>query len=145
MSIVPLSFLNPHWLSGRSPDCSRCSFSRLSRTLARTFPAIDNKEMNSNNVEYTAVGAITVLNFNCTEYTNMVSVLSCILEPYRIHSYVGSIQSCLFDPVPILMGSILRCFRTAPNTWFNTELSIRTLLGPIPSVFSNFNEYKAID
>ena len=45
MSIVLLSFLNPHWLSGRSPDCSRCSFSRLSRTFARTFPAIDNKEM----------------------------------------------------------------------------------------------------
>ena len=45
MSIFSLSFLNPHWLSGRSPDCSRCSFSRLSRTLARTFPATDNKEM----------------------------------------------------------------------------------------------------
>ena len=45
MSVVPPSFLYPHWLSGRSPDCSRCSFSRLSRTLARTFPAIDNKEM----------------------------------------------------------------------------------------------------
>ena len=45
MSNVPLSFLNPHWLSGRSPDCSRWSFSRLSRNLARTFPAIDNKEM----------------------------------------------------------------------------------------------------
>ena len=45
MSIVPLSFLNPHWLSGRSPDCSRCSFSLLSRILIRTFPAIDNKEM----------------------------------------------------------------------------------------------------
>ena len=45
MSIVPLSFLDPHWLSGRSPDCSRCSFNRFSRTLARIFPAIDNKEM----------------------------------------------------------------------------------------------------
>ena len=45
MSIVHLSFLNPHWISGRSPDCSRCSFSRLSRTLARAFPTIDNKEM----------------------------------------------------------------------------------------------------
>ena len=45
MSIVPLSFLNPHWLSGRSPDCSRCSFNRFSRTLARIFPATDNKEM----------------------------------------------------------------------------------------------------
>ena len=45
MSIVPLSFLNPHWLFDRSPACSRRSFSRLSRTLARTFPAIDNKEM----------------------------------------------------------------------------------------------------
>ena len=45
MSIVPLSFQNPHWLSCRSPDWSRCSFSRLSRTFARTFPAIYNKEM----------------------------------------------------------------------------------------------------
>ena len=45
MSIVPLSFLNPHWLSGRSPDFSRCSFNRFSRTLARIFPATDNKEM----------------------------------------------------------------------------------------------------
>ena len=45
MSFVPLFILNPHWLSGRRPDCSRCSFSRLSRTLARTFLAIDNKEM----------------------------------------------------------------------------------------------------
>ena len=42
MSIVPLSFLNPHWLSGRSPDCSRCSFKRFSRTLARIYPEIDN-------------------------------------------------------------------------------------------------------
>ena len=40
-----LSFLNPQWLSGRSPDCPRCSFSWFSRTLARIFPAIDNKEM----------------------------------------------------------------------------------------------------
>ena len=38
-------FLNPHWLSGRSSDCSRYSFNRFSRTLARIFPAIDNKEM----------------------------------------------------------------------------------------------------
>ena len=45
MSIVPLFFLNPHWLSGRSPDRSRCSFNRFSRTLARIFPAIDNKDM----------------------------------------------------------------------------------------------------
>ena len=45
MSIVPLSLLNPHWLSGRSPDCSRCSFNRFSRTLARILAAIDNKEM----------------------------------------------------------------------------------------------------
>ena len=45
MSIVPLPFLNPHWLSGRSPDCSMRSFNRFSRTLARIFPAIDNKEM----------------------------------------------------------------------------------------------------
>ena len=37
--------LNPPWLSGRSPYCSRYSFSWLSRTLARTFPAIDNKEI----------------------------------------------------------------------------------------------------
>ena len=41
MSIAPLFF----WLSGRSPDRSRCSFNRFSRTLARIFPAIDNKEM----------------------------------------------------------------------------------------------------
>ena len=41
MSIVPLFFLNPHWLSGRSPDRSRCSFNRFSRTPARIFPAID--------------------------------------------------------------------------------------------------------
>ena len=41
MSIVPLFFLNPHWLSGRSPDRSRCSFNRFSRTLARIFPATD--------------------------------------------------------------------------------------------------------
>ena len=45
ISIGPLAFLNPYWLSGRSPDCSRCSFNRFSRTLARIFPAIDNKEM----------------------------------------------------------------------------------------------------
>ena len=48
MAIVPLSFLNPHWLSGRSLDCSSFSFSRFSRfsrTLARTLPKIDNKEM----------------------------------------------------------------------------------------------------
>ena len=45
MSVVPLFFLNPHWLSGRSPDRSRCSFNQFSRTLARIFPAIDNKEM----------------------------------------------------------------------------------------------------
>ena len=45
MSFVPLSFLNPHWLSGRCPDCSRCSFIWLSRTLARTYPTTDNKEM----------------------------------------------------------------------------------------------------
>ena len=45
MSVVPLSFLNAHGLSGRSPDCSRCSFNHFSRTLARIFPAIDNKEM----------------------------------------------------------------------------------------------------
>ena len=45
MSVVPLSFLNPHWIFGRSPDCSRCSISQLSRTLPRTFPAIDNEEM----------------------------------------------------------------------------------------------------
>ena len=32
-------------LYGRSPDCSRCSFSWFSRSLARTFPAIDNKGM----------------------------------------------------------------------------------------------------
>ena len=42
MSTVPLFFLNPHWLSGRSPGRSRCSFNRFSRTLARIFPAIDN-------------------------------------------------------------------------------------------------------
>ena len=45
MSVVPLSYLNPHWLYGRSPDCSRRSFNRFSRTLARILPAIDNKEM----------------------------------------------------------------------------------------------------
>ena len=45
MSFVPLFFLNPHWLSGRRPDHSRCSFNRFSRTLARFFPAIDNKQM----------------------------------------------------------------------------------------------------
>ena len=38
-------FLNPHWLSGRRPDCSRCSFNQFSRTLARIFPAIDNKDI----------------------------------------------------------------------------------------------------
>ena len=37
--------VSPNWLSGRSPDCSRCSFNRFIRTLARIFPAIDNKEM----------------------------------------------------------------------------------------------------
>ena len=31
MSIVPLSFLNPYWLSGRSPDYSRCSFNLFNR------------------------------------------------------------------------------------------------------------------
>ena len=45
MSIVPRFFLNPHWLSGRKPDCWRCSFNRFSRTLARIFPATDDKEM----------------------------------------------------------------------------------------------------
>ena len=45
ISIVSLSFLNPHWLSCRSPVCSRCSFNRFSRTLVRIFPAIHNKEM----------------------------------------------------------------------------------------------------
>ena len=45
MSIVHPSFLNTHWPSGRSTDCSRWSFNRFSRTLARIFLAIDNKEM----------------------------------------------------------------------------------------------------
>ena len=40
----PVSFLDPHWLSSRSPDFSMCSFNRFSRTLARIFPAIDNKK-----------------------------------------------------------------------------------------------------
>ena len=40
---VPLSFLNPHWLSGRSSDCSRCSFNRFSRTIARIFPELTIK------------------------------------------------------------------------------------------------------
>ena len=43
ISIVPLFSLNPYWLSGRSPDHSRCSFDRFSKILARIFPAIDNK------------------------------------------------------------------------------------------------------
>ena len=45
MSSVPLSFPNPHWLYGRSPDCSKCLFNRFSRTLTMLYPAIDNKEM----------------------------------------------------------------------------------------------------
>ena len=45
MSIAPLLFLNAHWLSGRNPDCSRCSFNRLIRTLARLFLAVDYKEV----------------------------------------------------------------------------------------------------
>ena len=43
MSIVPLSFLNPHPLSGRSTDCSRSLFNRFTRTLARIFPATEKK------------------------------------------------------------------------------------------------------
>ena len=45
MSIVPLSFLKPHWFSGRSPDYSRCSFNLFSRTFSRIFQATDNKEI----------------------------------------------------------------------------------------------------
>ena len=40
-----LSFLNPQWLLGRSPDCPRCSLSWFSKTLARIFQVIENKEM----------------------------------------------------------------------------------------------------
>ena len=39
------AILHLHCLSGRSPDCSRCSFNRFSRTPARIFPATDNKEI----------------------------------------------------------------------------------------------------
>ena len=42
---IPLSLLNPHWLSVRSPTKSRCSFRRFSWMFASIFPVIDNKEM----------------------------------------------------------------------------------------------------
>ena len=38
-------FSESHSHSGRSPDCSRCSFNRFSRTLARIFSALDMKEL----------------------------------------------------------------------------------------------------
>ena len=44
MSIVPLSFLNPHWLSGISPAWSRWAFRRFNRIFASIFPAIDKRE-----------------------------------------------------------------------------------------------------
>ena len=42
MSIVPLSFLNQHWLSGKRQFWPRCSFKRFSRIFVIIFWAIDN-------------------------------------------------------------------------------------------------------
>ena len=45
MSIVPVSILNPYWLSGICPFWFRWTFRRFNRLYASIFPLVDRREM----------------------------------------------------------------------------------------------------
>ena len=83
ISIVPLSFLIPHRLSDRSPDCSRCSFSRLRGTLARTLQQLTIKRCHDDYQTTEDSFARASSNLNDFNYRNKALTAKLLRQGYR--------------------------------------------------------------